>query len=418
MRLLNKPKFVEGKIDIKLNVSTIEDLWHLYNLIVEGDRVTTKTYRKIQKETATGSGATEKRVLNLEILVETIDFDPLGELRLQGKNQTANEFVKLNSYHTHSIRVETPQDLWVRKFEWDAAAELRLEEACDAEAKADTAAIVLDYGIANVCVITPSIIISKAKIETTIVKKHKANGNARDESITRFFKQIYEAILANIDFSKVQVCLICSPGTIRDEFRAFAQKEADKRLTEAEKVLSAALGAAGNKFLTVKVTNAMAYKTAVQEAMNNPAVLKEMDMTKGREGAKAWEFFQRLITTEPDRCVYTPQYVCEAIHHEAVDRLLVSDDVFRSPLISHRRFFNALCEKARQMGIEVFVLTTQHASGEQLALMGGIAAILKFAVPELDEIEPDNGFLGSDRAQAIVREHHTMVKEGSSVSGA
>lgn len=160
----------------------------------------------------------------------------------------------------------------------------------------------------------------------------------------------------------------------------------------------------------------MAYKTAVQEAMNNPAVLKEMDMTKGREGAKMWEVFQRLITTEPDRCVYTPQYVCEALHYEAIDKLLVSDDVFRSTLISHRRFFNALCEKARQMGIDVFVLTTQHASGEQLSQMGGIAAILKFPVHELDEMEPNQNYLASDRAQEIVREHHAMVKQSSTMS--
>jgi len=416
MRLLNKPRFLDGAIDIKLNVSTIEDLWHLYNMIVEGDRVIAKTYRKVQKETATGSGSTEKRVMNLEILVETIDFDPLGELRLQGKNQTPNDWVKQNAHHTHSIRVDTPQDIWVKKFEWDAAAQLRLEEACDAEANADTAAIVMDYGIANVCIVTPSVVITKAKIEVSIAKKHKANGNSRDDSITKFFRQIYDAIIANIDFSKIQVALICSPGTIKDEFKTFCTTESSRRLTDAEKALNNALTAAGNKFLTVKVSNAMAHTTAIKEAMDNPMVLKEMAVTRGQEGARVWELFQRLITTEPDRCVYTPQYVCEALHHEAISQLLVSDDVFRSTLISHRRFFNALCEKARQMGIEVFTLTTQHASGEQLSQMGGIAAILKFAVPELDEIEPNQNYLASDRAQDIVREHHTMVKQASTAS--
>lgn len=413
MRLLNHPRFLDGSIEIKLSISTIEDLWHLYNLIVAGDRVVAKTYRKIQKETSTGSGASEKRVMNLEILTENIDFDPLGELRIQGKNQTSTEWVKQNAHHTLSIRVDTPQDIWVKKFEWDAAAQLRLEEACDAEAKADTAAVVLDYGIANVCLVTPSIIITKAKIEVSIAKKHKANGSSRDDSITKFFKQIYEAVLANVDFTKVQVTLICSPGTLRDEFKAFALKESERRLTDAEKALNTAFQ---TKIVCVKVTNAMAHKTALKEAMEDPNVQKEMNLTKGLDGAKVWETFQRLITMEPDRCVYTPQYVCEALHHEAIDKLLVSDDVFRSTLISHRRFFNALCEKARQMGIEVYTLTTQHSSGEQLSQMSGVAAILKFAVPELDEIEPNQNYLASARAQEIVREHHAMVRETSSNS--
>ena len=40
-------------------------------------------------------------------------------------------------------------------------------------------------------------------------------------------------------------------------------------------------------------------------------------------------------------------------------------------------------------GGTVHVLSSQHPSGQQLAQLGGAAAVLKFAVPELDDIDSE-----------------------------
>jgi protein pelota len=37
-----------------------EDMWHLYNLIYDGDIVTMKTYRKVITESSTGSTKSKK----------------------------------------------------------------------------------------------------------------------------------------------------------------------------------------------------------------------------------------------------------------------------------------------------------------------------------------------------------------------
>lgn len=55
-----------------------EDMWHVYNLVREGDRVTATTLRKVAREGG-GTGAESERVrIKLTVAVEGVDFDPEG----------------------------------------------------------------------------------------------------------------------------------------------------------------------------------------------------------------------------------------------------------------------------------------------------------------------------------------------------
>jgi stalled ribosome rescue protein Dom34 len=58
-----------------------EDMWHAYNLILEGDQVTATTFRKVAASTGeSGKGSASERVkIKLTIEVESIDFDPEGK---------------------------------------------------------------------------------------------------------------------------------------------------------------------------------------------------------------------------------------------------------------------------------------------------------------------------------------------------
>jgi hypothetical protein len=52
-------------------------MWHVYNLVREGDHVTATTFRKISKDAAAGSES-ERIKLKLMVKVEGIEFDPEG----------------------------------------------------------------------------------------------------------------------------------------------------------------------------------------------------------------------------------------------------------------------------------------------------------------------------------------------------
>lgn len=75
----------DGSGEVKLLPEHEEDLWHAFNLVVVGDAVAASTFRKVQRETSTGSTTSDRVKLTLQIEVCTVDFDPeAGELRLSG----------------------------------------------------------------------------------------------------------------------------------------------------------------------------------------------------------------------------------------------------------------------------------------------------------------------------------------------
>lgn len=49
-----------------------EDMWHVYNLISEGDEVQAKTDRKVHSQSSTGSTTTYRVQLNLTIVVKRV----------------------------------------------------------------------------------------------------------------------------------------------------------------------------------------------------------------------------------------------------------------------------------------------------------------------------------------------------------
>lgn len=54
-------------------------MWHVYNLVREGDTVTAKTFRKVTSLSADGSGNSERVSIKLTVAVESTEFDPEGE---------------------------------------------------------------------------------------------------------------------------------------------------------------------------------------------------------------------------------------------------------------------------------------------------------------------------------------------------
>lgn len=66
-------------------------MWHVYNLVAKGDLVTSKTYRKISRDTGKGSDTQSVKMV-ITIKVEDVEYD--GE----GQNM---------SLHTRNIRIES-----------------------------------------------------------------------------------------------------------------------------------------------------------------------------------------------------------------------------------------------------------------------------------------------------------------------
>ncbi|EAN94245.1 hypothetical protein C3747_4g766 [Trypanosoma cruzi] len=398
MRLLRKGVRLDGGVEVKVTVGTSEDLWHLYNFVLCGDRVRARTRRKVAKETSIGTKAAEVRFITLEVEVQQVEFSP-EELRIHGINISENEHVKLGAHHTLSVITFPPQDITIIKKEWDDIAEERLKEACDNEAKADTAAVIMDNGTANLLLVTPSFMHPKARVEVNIAKKHKNDGTARDKSIQRFFKQVLDAVCTHVDFEKVKILLICSPGHIREEFFKYMESTTVNAEAGPLRVMYKNL----SKVVLLKITDCT--NDALRKAFADPAIANEMSSTRAREDINVWQSFHSTISSDPDRCVYTPQIVYQAAMLGAIGRLMVSDNVFRSSSPVERRFYLSLVQFVKKGGGKVSVFSSNHITGEQLIQLGSVAAILLFPCPELDDVAVVKDFIYGEEATAFIREN-------------
>ncbi|KAL0835268.1 hypothetical protein Bca101_087157 [Brassica carinata] len=67
--------------------------------------------------------------------------------------------------------------------------------------------------------------------------------------------------------------------------------------------------------------------------------------------------------------------------------LLITDELFRNSDVKTRKKYVDLVESVKDSGGEAFIFSSMHVSGEQLAQLTGIAALLRFPLPDLEDIE-------------------------------
>lgn len=370
----------DGSGQVALIPEEDEDMWHAYNIIAEGDSLRSTTIRKVQTESATGSTSSQKVRTTLTISVEDVDFDTAAcMLRVKGRNIQENQYVKMGAYHT--VDLELNRKFVLAKECWDAIALERIDNACDPSQKADVAAVVMQEGLAHLCLVTSNMTLTRAKIDVNIPRKRKGNCSQHDKGLTRFFEAIVQAILRHINFDIVKCFIIASPGFVKDQFSEYLWAEAVR--AEYKVLLE-------NRAKFVLVHSSSGFKHSLKEALQDPAVASRLTETKFSSEVKSLEQFYTVLQTDPDRAVYGPNQVLKANEQQAVETLLITDELFRSRDVKERRKYVDLVESVRENGGDVRIFSSLHVSGEQLGQLTGVAASLRFPMPDLDEEEEDD----------------------------
>jgi protein pelota len=371
---LHKKNIDRGSGVLKLEPEEQEDMWHAYNLIAVGDSLRASTVRKVVQTSDTGSSTTTKKRMDLTIEVLGVDYDSSAcALRVKGRTIVENDFVKKGSYHTLDLELHSVFSL--RKHEWDSIALDRVEMACNPVHQADVAAIVMHEGLANVCLITEHLTIHRQKIEHTIPRKRKNLCSHHDKSMEKFFDAIIAAMIKHIDFSVVKAVILASPGFIKDQFYQYmlqkATRDDQRHLLENK-----------NKFILSHSSNG--FKHALTEVLQDPIVLNRLSDTKAAGEMKLFEQFMQLLNDEPDKAYYGLEAVEKANQSQAIECLLITDELFRNIDFVKRHRYIELVDSVKYSGGEVRLFSSMHASGERLGQLTGIAAILRFPMPDLD----------------------------------
>ncbi|CAH0555360.1 unnamed protein product [Brassicogethes aeneus] len=375
MRLVDKSIDKEGEGSITLIPEEPEDMWHAYNLISEGDSVRSTTIRKVQSESATGSSTSNRVRTMLTITVENIDFDTQAcMLRLKGRNIEENQYVKMGAYHT--LDLELNRKFSLRKHEWDSVSLERVEISVDPTKSADVAAVIMQEGLAHVCLITSSMTLVRAKIDVTIPRKRKGFVQQHEKGLAKFYENVMQGILRHVNFDIVKCVLIGSPGFVRDQFFEYMFQMAVKL---DNKVLL------DNKSKFMLVHTSSGFKHSLKEVLQDPAVINKISETKAAGEVKALENFYTTLQCEPAKAFYGKKHVETANEAQAIETLLISDNLFRCKDVNLRKEYVNLVDSVRESGGDVKIFSSLHISGEQLEQLTGVAAILRFPMPELED---------------------------------
>ena len=116
MRVLNQE---EQTGEIKVLIETLDDLWHLYNIINPGDIVIAVTFRRDEvKADKIRAERAEKKRMVLGIRVEKIEFhDSESRLRILGVIEEGPQDIGAH----HTLILSEGENLTIRKEEWKSS---------------------------------------------------------------------------------------------------------------------------------------------------------------------------------------------------------------------------------------------------------------------------------------------------------
>jgi protein pelota len=362
-----------------------EDMWHANNLISPEDVIKAHAVRKVTTESKTGSTQSERVHIDLAISVKSTFFDlAASQLHVSGTVIVENKIVSLGQYHTLDLELNRAFTIW-KRYGWDSVAQETLTAALKQDKDGAVAAVVMQEGMANICLITENRTILKQRVETTIPKKRAATSE-QSSGMRRFFDKVLTTLTRSIEFDKPRPLLLASPGFVAADFKKYISEEATRT---ANKTLMAMAKEA------TLVHSSSGHLHSLNEILKSPEVLATMkDMKFSKETRIMDELFER-VRRDDGRAWYGDSTIAKAVAEGAVGRgggvLLINNSLFRSMNIQTRKKYVAMVDKVREDGGDVRILSSDHESGERLDALGGIAALLTYPMPDLDEEDDEAG---------------------------
>lgn len=383
MKLLKKNLERNSSGSVQLVLEDSEDVWVMYNVILPGDQISCKSFRKI----ATGTGDTIRKLVYLDLKVTKCNLDSphSGLLRISGQIQNQVEGVQSNAFHAFDLEYNRSFKLY--KDHWDTLAMENIEKACDPESKAEVGAVVMEEGIAHICLITETMTILRQKVEINIPRKKRGDSSGHDKSIRHFYEIVLQTMKRNLPLNNLKAIILASPGFVAREYCDYiferAAAESDKDMLRCKP-----------KFLVVN--SSTGYLQGLADIMKDPGVLKQLQDTKYASHTALLDKFYKTLNDNETRAWYGPKHVAKAVELGAVSNLLIIDSLFRSEDVQTRRNYIAMVESVRDTGGEVAIFSSLHEAGKQLEAITGIACLLSYPLPELEDIESSDDDSDSD----------------------
>ncbi len=332
---------------VKLRPESIDDLWHLYNLIDVDDQVYATAYRrKEEKGDKLRPERTDKVRMHLGIRVGKVEFhESEDRLRILGSIESGPQDIGQH----HTLMVGPRDDVAIVKPAWKDVHFERIKRAVEASdrptllfvAIEDTEAVIAaarDYGLKEVATIT-----------------RNPDGKMYDSkpSEDAFLEEVVGKVAPLL---KAQPLIVLGPGFTKE---ALARKVRDRHPELADQMVVLSTGQAG--------------MVGIHEAMKRGLGGKTVEESRVARETRTVERLFAAIGAD-GLFSYGKQQVALAAESGAVDLLLVLDSFVRDVEVE-----NLLKTVERARG-EFMIVSSLHEAGRRLESLGGVAALLRYRV--------------------------------------
>ncbi|NYT06848.1 MAG: mRNA surveillance protein pelota [Methanomicrobiales archaeon] len=327
--------------EIRLFPESLDDLWHLSHLVGPGDLVFATTLRSVETPSdRIRPEKPEKRPVRLGIRVEKVEFHKFAmRLRIHGVIEQGPE---TGSHHT--LNVEPGYEISVIK-RWRQVDLERIDRAVRASVFDAVHILTIEEGDAELFRIRqfgPEGVLS-------------VSAGSGKESGMDSRQDFFERVASHLSVLTGPV-VIAGPGFVKDDFMKF---------------LRGILPGIAGRCLVVETRRIG--PGAVQEVIGQGILEKiHEDLQLGNEVRNMNELLGRIGKGLP--VAYGRAEVQRAIDYGACERLLVLDSLLRDEGIVH------LIDRAELINAGIVVFSSEFEPGRQLDGLGGIAALLRYAV--------------------------------------
>lgn len=343
---------------VKIIPETFDDLWHLYNIIYEGDEIFARTTRETeQNEEYARPGRDQRISVFLGIQVEKVVLDKLlGRLRVHGIIREGPKTVPIGAHHTISISLNKP--LTVVKKKWPNHHIQRLERARKASEKPITIIAIDDEGYAVA-------ITKQYGVEVKVEERTKLPGKREADKRNAATKEYFRKALSSLRYiwmSSHSPIAIIGVGFIKSDFAKFLKAE-DKDIAES--------------VVDVKSVNNTGV-AGLYEAIRSGVLAKTMKhMRITQEAGVMKEVLKRLGKNE-FKIAYGLDQVKKAVELGAVEKIILADDMLRRASDEKRLLLEDIMRTVERKGGEVMIISSEHEAGAKLTALGGVATLLRF----------------------------------------
>jgi len=345
----------------KVLPESLDDLWHLYNIILEKDEVHAQTTREVKVEERYARPKSGKRVpVFLGVKVEKVFWDKiLNRLRVHGIVCEAPEEISIKGSH-HTIDVTVNKPITIVKTEWPKHQIDRLVRASRVTA---APIIIMSIDDEEYCVAVLRQYGVDVKMEERTRLPGKLEAEKRTKAVREFFKMALKS-LREAWISLRSPIVIIGPGFVKNDFVKYVKNEATD---------------VSNAVIDVKGVNSSGV-AGIHEALRSGVFTKALKHVRIAEEAKVVEEVLARLGKERGDVTYGFAEVERASAYGAVEKLLLADTTLRESPDEERRALEKLMKGVEEKGGRITIVSTEHEAGTKLLSLGGVAALLRFPV--------------------------------------